>query len=712
MSRTKLTLAALVTTAILFACGSDPGPLFTPPEMPENQAAFNQGRIGLLTPNLRKEGELIAFRLLSGLEMNGKSIGGRHPGVLADSVNTQVTEQQAWLEKRHTITDPAEPGYIDPDHRSQSGNDFVYYENCLGDAFETAARTLEDRRTRYPSASTLKGWVIAQDQVFENCASNKPAYPEPLQNDAPPLARADREYQIAAAHFYAQDLNEAEQRFRRIAIDDASPWQHIAVYMVGRTLTRQASLQNNAAALTAAREQFSKVSEDKSAGTLAESARRLIEHLNALEHADATLQSLSKQFLTPQASPAAVEDVLQQSAFVLRAASFQKELASPDVPETFDWVQTLENGNEEHALERWRSRKSLPWLIIALMYASGKDPAAGELIAEAERLADTSPGAVTATYNAIRLHLERGETEQVRGKLDKLLTRSNDQPDSLVNAWRAERMRLATSFDDLLRWAPRQPVDPSGSPGVDASPVLAYDAAYVLNYLTPLAKLNHAAHSDLLPFWSARDVALAGWTRAFMLNDLNTARELAPVVAKAHPDWAASLTPRTGPESDGWRFQAAMLIVLHHEFQPLVRVDYSVFLDTGSWWCPVTVPTYDALTTQDNEYVWIAWHLPAIFAPPESALSQRDRTIAGDEIRRLHDEGSAQSFVAPLIFKWAATHPDDPLVPQALHRLVVVTRYGCSYSDPSTSRVSKTAFELLHKKYPRSPWTARTPYWF
>ncbi len=108
------------------------------------------------------------------------------------------------------------------------------------------------------------------------------------------------------------------------------------------------------------------------------------------------------------------------------------------------------------------------------------------------------------------------------------------------------------------------------------SEILAEDSAYVL--------LNQTAHNKLLPAWLAADVALAGWTRAFMLNDLDTARELAPIVAKEQPDWQPGVVPETGAPADRWKFQAALLIALHRQFQPTVRVNYRTELgSSGSW---------------------------------------------------------------------------------------------------------------------------------
>jgi hypothetical protein len=712
MTKTAILITAFCATALVFACAIDPGPFFTPPTLPEDQAAFNQGSLGLLTPTLNKENELIAFRLLSGLKLGeeDKSLGGPRQSVMTDA-NVLGGGQQAWIKARQVITNPRAPGFLSQYRTSHSSPRFVFYLNCLDDAFETAARTLADRRQHYASQADITSWAAAQDQVFSDCSSNNPTYPGAPASGASPLTRADREYQIAAAHFYAEDLQEAERRFRSIAADQQSPWRRIGEYMVGRTLLREVSLQNNAAAGPLARRQFEKIAADASAGSLADSARGLLQHLNAIEHSGAALEALSKQLLLPRPAPKSMADTLLQSRYILTAEGFRKALSGPDIPEPFDWVQTLENGNTTHILERWESRHSLPWLALAWVYAGGNDQAAAELIEQADRVAPGSPAFGTATYNAIRLRIERGETEQPRKQLDTLLAGSEKQPDSLVNGWRAERMRLAIDFDDFLRWAPRKPINAAEFFRDDAdanSPVLAPDSAYVLNYRTPLSKLSLAAHSPKLPPWSASDVALAVWTRAFMLNDFAVANDVAPIVAKAHPDWASSLQRHGNQQPDAWKFRAALLIALHREFQPLVPVDYRKHLDAGSWWCSVSMPDVGSRT----EHSTISWRVSVFFTPPERVISEHERITAQAEIDKLREEGSAPSFLAPIIFNWAKAHPDDPLVPQALHRLVVVVRYGCPSGDPSNGRISKAAFDLLHKRYPKNEWTAKTPHWF
>src|ERR1700689_1989466 len=108
MRSTRGAFAALAAPALLFACVADVGPFFTPPEIPENQLAFNGGKMGLLTPALTKENELIAFRVLSGLKMDqgSASSAGRSAGVAAGKGNYPLAGQEAWLEKRKTIQGP------------------------------------------------------------------------------------------------------------------------------------------------------------------------------------------------------------------------------------------------------------------------------------------------------------------------------------------------------------------------------------------------------------------------------------------------------------------------------------------------------------------------------------------------------------------------------------------------------------------------------
>src|SRR5205823_3461417 len=191
----------------------------------------------------------------------------RPSGTPADAT-TNNSGVQVWMKARERIASFSSPtfvltprGTLVTSRTRQTASHYVFYRNCLDDAFETAARTLADREQRYTSEA-FKDWIHAQDQVFANCSNEKPVYPAELPPNVPELMRADRMYQIAAAHFYAEDFDTAKNLFSAIAQDPNSPWQKIGAYMVARTLLREASLENNKAAEIAARGQFQKIADD------------------------------------------------------------------------------------------------------------------------------------------------------------------------------------------------------------------------------------------------------------------------------------------------------------------------------------------------------------------------------------------------------------------------------------------------------------------
>jgi hypothetical protein len=124
----------------------------------------------------------------------------------------------------------------------QNGEGYDFFPNCTRNAFEVATETLMDRAARYgPQDKNVRNWLAAQDQVFKTCSSGK-QIPNELGNESPAWLRKDRDYQIAAAYFYALDFDEARGRFEKIAADVDSSWQELAAYLVARTLVRQASL--------------------------------------------------------------------------------------------------------------------------------------------------------------------------------------------------------------------------------------------------------------------------------------------------------------------------------------------------------------------------------------------------------------------------------------------------------------------------------------
>ena len=151
------------------------------------------------------------------------------------------------------------------------------------------------------------------------------------------------------------------------------------------------------------------------------------------------------------------------------------------------------------------------------------------------------------------------------------------------------------------------------------------------------------------------------------------------------------------PAGDEKRFAGALLIARHGDFHTHLWSDFRPAPPANGrgpdWWWS------GDLHGQPNSYL------------PETVLSKNDRAKAAGELRQLTAAGDGQSFLAPIIMAWSKAHPDDPRVPEALHRLVRITRYGCRGGSENGS-ISKAAFHLLHERYPASAWARQTPYWF
>ena len=682
----RLLAASLVVFAI-FPCAIDSSPEFIPRAIPEKfDTAFVRGELGIIPPTLSSRYKLVAWRYLSGLPLDSSEQAAIP--LKAKQAPGSGAKFDEWRKARTSTGSAAEPGffYINTSKSSHLKKG-VYYENCLADAFTVAAATLYDRQKSYSDSALVQDWLTAQDQVFKNCSADQPVYPADPASGLTPLATADRMYQIAAARFYAEDLTGAEQRFRAIAADATSPWRDTAGYMIARTLIREAALMDKPEALQQAKAQLVQVT----AADFQNSARSLISYIDSLQNPSATLESIAAKLAVPHPGTV-ISEVIDEGNFVLITDRYRAIFTQPGLPEPFDWALTLASDNAGHALQRWQLTHSILWLTPALIHANASQPEAAALIQAALNVPANSPAYDTVTFHTIRLMMESGQTTQARQRLDTLLHGKRRNLDSVDNAYRQQRSSIATSFDDLLHWAPRRPIgiaeEEANYGPVDDSLILGDDAATAFNSFTPISKLIEAAQSTHLPAASRAQLAITAWTRAFILKDDSAADKLSLSLAQAHPSWAPDLEAFRTATGEEKRFAGALLIARHADFHTTTWLAFS-----PEWWCAETPG------------------VPPAPVPSSAALSPAERKIAEAELQRIQDAGPAQTFLAPIVMSWSNTHPDDPRVPEALHRLVRVTRYGC-YGVPGNGVISKTAFDLLHSRFPNNEWTKQTPYWF
>ncbi|MGA2094869.1 MAG: hypothetical protein ABSH39_01090 [Candidatus Acidiferrum sp.] len=600
--------------------------------------------------------------------------------------------------------------------------------------------------------------------------------PAAAHEEDPAILRADRAYQIAAALFYAGNFDAAQKAFEDISKDSASPYQKIALYLRARVLIRKGTLEAKDAdydvsALSQAEAQLRDVLADKDSREFHPAAQRLLGFVRIRLHRQERFHELETALLEAGDSKSFGQD-LTDYLWLLDRPVLNKTItlppASPNQPpqkgetrdessrlpagDMTDWIFTFHEGGEpasQHSLQRWHETKSLPWLVATIAKASAEDSSAAELLAAAAKIGPESPAYLTVAFHRLRLLEESGNLDGARRGLDRLMAeQGSTMPISARNQFRALRMKLAENLSQFLQFAPRISTDATGvaplpagksdyDPGTPeyavTRPHFDSDASVVLSEKLPLRLLADAAKSADLPPSLRADIAVAAWTRAVQLKNGAIDREMIPILGELIPELKNDLAEYSATEGDSREFAAVFAILRNPGFRPFVtaspgrawfnntnEMHFNSIQNFGdNWWCSF-VPTQKNPNTNTGFYRMFSNLRPPLQeiypggdVPEPGFLSPQEKTIAADEIKALADLPPAPRWLGQITISWAKSHADDPRVPEALHNVVRAWRYGCTetaQNDPAN--YSKDAFEILHKSYPGSEWTKKTPYWF
>jgi hypothetical protein len=245
------------------------------------------------------------------------------------------------------------------------------------------------------------------------------------------------------------------------------------------------------------------------------------------------------------------------------------------------------------------------------------------------------------------------------------------------------------------------------------APFIDADAAYAMSSFMPLPMMARVVLTPDLPSNIKRDLALAVWTRAVLLDDPATAKSMADILAPFFPQFADNWSAyRHATDLAGQKVEASLLLLKLPAARPYpdFGLGYQYKRDVigrfgPRWWAKEDTPFAD---TDDNgaPLLCIDCGLPlSLVAPPFSTESEKSRAKADNE--RLSQLPGSSTWLGGIVIAWARAHLTDPRVPEALHNVVRATQYGDMDSD-----TSKAAYELLHSKFPRNSWTAKTPLWF
>jgi len=592
----------------------------------------------------------------------------------------------------------------------------------------------------------VKDWVTTQDKVFSNCSEGQ-NIPSDLTGNAPQPFKADRAYQIASAYFYSANFDEAKARFEKISSDSSSPYNVVSSFLIARSLIRKASLSEDAnvskSNLAQAETQLKKVLSDRRLSAYHNSARNLLNIVSYRLKPTERLRELAQILSRREANSNMKQDLWDYTMLMDRVpfGDNANTEVEPKIPyaevikdDLTDWIFTFESGEKDfnHAVEKWEQTSSQSWLIAALTHAKGNDTKTNDLINAAEKINSTSPAYFHAQYHVARLLIETGQKGEARKRLDGLVLGSAHPSKtalinlpSTFNQFLSLRMNLATSLDEFLKFAQRKPAayiwDDDGNEMPDNESddsakhkdkiLFDFDATNIMNTMLPLSVLQPSAQNKQLPNELRLRIAIAVLTRAIVLDRHDVVKTIAPTVSQLAPELKplvdAYLKTQTPVES---KSAGIYLILKTPAARPFVDSGLgreTVLMERDSyrdnWWCAGAPKIY--YYNDDGEVTE-----RKIFAFADF-LTEAQKNSAKSETAKLSSLGTAPNYLAQQAVLWAGRSPADPRVPEALHLAVAqATRYGCT--DEGTGKASKAAYDLLHKRYPKSEWAKKTPYWY
>jgi hypothetical protein len=739
-------LMFLTTPCAIYSCGPFlTSEIFAFEDRPGDAADFAAGTLGIVRPGFRRAYLVVAYRYLTGLKLTEAQQKAAIAVWNREGAPEHLGEQEAvaaWTKARNAVPDVGTASEISPYAPVSAEQPYFQYVNCGSEAFLTATQTLGDRSVKFGAKSeSLREWVGGQDLVFGNCAGMGKFVPAAIEKgDA--LLRADRAYQIAAAHFYARDFDAAGQGFEAIAKDGASPWSKYGEYLAARALIRKANLvhgQNESfdrPTMMEAQKKLEAIVADPRANGMHAAAVQLLNYVLFRTEPQKRVAELDAEM--GKADPGAnFKQDLWDYTLLLSNGEQAGDLSN--------WVVTvaaLRNPNVQpyvlgqpvvpdptaHALERWRATKSLPWLIAAMAASAPNAKDAPELLAAAKAVPASAAGYLSARYYALRLMAGVGQAEQARKELDALLTRKDIDLGS-HNLLNDERQTITTSLKVFLAHAAELPVPseldfntgdavPSEDEEKKPKDLLfnRYPAEVFLKRM-PLAMTAEAARSTELPANLRREVARSAWVRAVLVSDAGVATQMDEALKELDkPLWTSMEGYRSATNAEEKRFAGIFVILNNPGMKPSVRESSLRSATLGeidnyrdNWWCASmdggpnwgqARGGYDEKTRMEAD---------AKFPFPEW-VNEKEREAAQQEWKKLGEVGTAPNYLALETLGYAKKHPGDARVPQALHLVVRATRYGCTNEE--TSRLSKAAFEFLHEHYPQSEWAGRTKYYY
>ncbi|MCU1260403.1 MAG: hypothetical protein JWO80_3288 [Bryobacterales bacterium] len=719
-------LVLLASPANLNSCGPFlPQAIFTAPHGPvEPEAEFAHGKLGVILGGFRTTHLVVAYRYLSGLDLNESEIRTVYPGPRESSVSgpnsayVPTDPLSRWIFGRNRVSKLPQDPPIYPYKNLMHNGEYIGFQNCLDGAFEKAADTLAARTALWSGESEeLKDWVRGQDEVFANCGDisggvKAARIPAAAPADAPPLLRADRAYQIAAAYFYAGEWNQSREQLADIRSGADSPWRPYADYLIARSYIREALVDGKPGALETARARLIEIESDPEQRALHQSSARLVQFIDTRLFPEQRFQTLNTTLTKPRLGQDAKQTLTD---FLFLNQKRTQSLGSGTVwaSDLADWISSwrfTEAVTGVDPIARWRNSGTVAWLVAALRSAKPTSTAGPELLLAAQAIKPDSPAFLSLAYYASALESARGNRDKARmWDEDALRVRMNV---SDRNLFFAQRMALSRNWGEFLRYAPRA-LELAGYDPDDVYPFsprdlgLRYanrgsafddDATKLCNTKIPLNLWIEAARVPGLPANLRVQLARAGWVRAVILNRAEEAQTLLSIWRNLDPAGAAvAAAYSNATQADSARTSAIFILLRNPGLTPLVESGFGRLTRTNrrdvfrdNWWCP---GAQQPVPEPSN---------PAFLTHAQIERGSKESR----EIKEIAAVGA--QYLARQTVAWAKAAPQDPRVPEELALAIQAVHY----SPCSAGNAAQAAFVLLKKRYPDTIWARQTKYWY
>lgn len=415
--------------------------------------------------------------------------------------------------------------------------------------------------------------------------------------------------------------------------------------------------------------------------------------------------------------------------------------------EITDWLYAFQMQGSEaylYSLKRFEERESDLWLMTALSQADKSSTQLPRLIEAANRADRTGPAYPTIAYHHARILLMQGKNEEARKLIDYMLGLGDTLPISATNSFAEMKLKLVETLADFLKYSLKKPyaLNYNGSIGTiediiaeqksyfdpeyhkegreayeagveeqykterewNGRPMFDEGAIDVLNQHFPTSSLVEVYNSPVLPDYLKPRLAMAIWTRAYLLNDAATLAKFSAELTKYEPTFAPGLDAIEAARTPAARENALLFFVLKNPIlTPYLEDGFGKTDNTveewsiDDWWCEPYDSEYNETTNAEG---------PRSLPPRPAALKPAQTQAAQAERKKLKATGDAPKFLGNKVLAWARRSPADKRVPEALYLMTIAngwSKYGCGNNEELRNEMAR----LIKTRYANTEWAAK-----